>query len=113
MGLAQDKAEQALSVCTRCGDPESEHDTQPRCRYNGWRNYETWVVKLWIDNEQSTYKEAIQNVQIWADPAHGLKEWVVNMIPDLGASLAADLLNAALCEVDWQEIADAYLEEVS
>ena len=23
--------------------------------YNGWTNYETWNVKLWIDNEQSTY----------------------------------------------------------
>ena len=23
--------------------------------YNGWKNYETWNVKLWLDNEQGTY----------------------------------------------------------
>lgn len=23
--------------------------------YNGWSNYETWNVKLWIDNEEGSY----------------------------------------------------------
>ena len=23
--------------------------------YNGWTNYETWNVKLWMDNDESTY----------------------------------------------------------
>ena len=23
--------------------------------YNGWHNYETWLVKLWIDNEEGSY----------------------------------------------------------
>ena len=23
--------------------------------YNGWTNYETWAVKLWIDNDEGTY----------------------------------------------------------
>ena len=60
--------------------------------YNGWTNYETWCVKLWIDKEFVT------------DPDNGL-------IPDLGATLAADLLNAALSEVDWREIAENMLED--
>jgi len=34
------------------------------------------------------------------------------MVPDLGASLAADLLGAALSEVDWQEIVDSWLPEL-
>ena len=24
--------------------------------YNGWTNYETWAVGLWIDNEQGSYR---------------------------------------------------------
>ena len=24
--------------------------------YNGWKNYETWNVKLWIDNEEGSYR---------------------------------------------------------
>lgn len=24
-------------------------------RYQGWTNYETWAVKLWMDNEEPSY----------------------------------------------------------
>ena len=24
--------------------------------YNGWTNYETWAVKLWMDNEEGSYE---------------------------------------------------------
>lgn len=33
-------------------------------------------------------------------------------MPDLGASFAADLLGFALDQVDWREIANAWLETV-
>jgi hypothetical protein len=43
--------------------------------------------------------------------ADGLKEWVRNdLAPDLGASFAADLLGYALDQVDWFEIADAWIQ---
>lgn len=99
--------------------------------YNGWANYETWAVALWIDNEQGTHEQrrgmghtavriapVNQNVpEIWTAQqaaryayADALKEWVTDeLMPDLGASLAADLLGAALSEVDWAEIAENWL----
>jgi hypothetical protein len=95
-------------------------------KYNGWKNYETWAVSLWIDNEESTYLRARAIAQeARADPqiidgrtapgvvADCLKEWIENDSPlNNTATLYADLLNAALSEVDWYEIAEHYLNEV-
>ena len=86
--------------------------------YNGWKNYETWVVALWIDNDQSTYNYSRELAQEYRMPdgakyplADALKSWVVNdLIPDV-SGLAGDLLGAALDEVNWFEIAENYLSE--
>ena len=98
--------------------------------YNGWRNYETWAVALWIDNEQETQEQALEMARNAVDaagmaegepyppePRHiladTLKTWVSDeLLPDLGATLAADLLGAAVSEVDWREIAEHYLADL-
>ena len=82
--------------------------------YNGWKNYETWNVALWIDNEEGSYEERrnmAQCARSVGEYAQKLKEWVEEMAPDLGASMFADLLGAALSEVDWHEIAEAWYAE--
>lgn len=28
--------------------------------YNGWKNYETWNVALWIGNEEPLYRDAVR-----------------------------------------------------
>lgn len=100
---------------------------------NGWKNYETWLVGLWLDNDEATYsywqevvaecKRAVaagegnpyadspeQGVRLML--AERLKDELVDAKDDLlevnnlGASLWADLLGAALGEVDWREVAD-------
>jgi hypothetical protein len=82
--------------------------------YNGWTNYETWAVALWLDNEEGTYDvrcemaRRARNVYSYADD---LKAWVSEGAPDLGATLWADLLGAALSEVNWQEIAENWYAE--
>lgn len=99
--------------------------------YNGWHNYETWAVNLWLSNEQTSSqywsdaaREAIKQApkddrvpKIWtADEAarfnlaDQLKSELEDMAPDLGATLWADLLNAAMSEVNWAEIAAALIE---
>ena len=81
---------------------------------NGWANYETWNVKLWLDNEQGTYGEALDIARSARDVGYlsrELRVWVEEMTPNLGASMFSDLLNAALSEVDWDEIAESYWEE--
>jgi hypothetical protein len=98
--------------------------------YNGWENYETWAVALWIKNDQGSYTwsremaaDCLANVDrsdtvftpeqnARGDLAERLKEWHEEMMPDLGASLWADLLGAAFGSVDWYEIAENYLSEM-
>ena len=98
-------------------------------KYNGWKNYETWAVALWIDNEEGTHerrREMAREATEGAEPMYGLsaadiarsnysdalKEWAESdLIPELPASLASDLLGAALSEVDWYEIAGNWLGE--
>jgi hypothetical protein len=87
--------------------------------YNGWANYETWAVKLWLDNEEASYRYWAEEARSWHgrdDAARGLarqlEEEVTEAAPLEDASLYSDLLRAALSEVDWFEIAESYLGDV-
>jgi hypothetical protein len=83
--------------------------------YNGWSNYETWNVNLWLDNEPGTYdekREIVRTATSEYKAAQALKDWVEEMMPDLGATMWADLLGSALSEVDWDEIVEAEWKEL-
>ena len=110
--------------CKECGKPRG---------YQGWSNYETWAVKLWIDNEESTYRHWASAAQEAIDE-HGTRdEWkarlgsgtagrsgpseLANRLKEeIGAEapecegLFGDLMSAALGEVNWYEIAEALCE---
>ena len=79
--------------------------------YNGWTNVFTWLVMLWVNNNevlQATAREAAQ-----ADGADGL-EALINDLADNAvesACLWADLLGHALGQVNWQECAKSLLDE--
>ena len=83
--------------------------------YNGWSNYETWCVNLWLDNEPATNYDKRDIISRATEPyraAKDLEAYVAEMMPDLGASMFADLLGAALSEVDWNEIVQSEWEEL-
>ena len=82
--------------------------------YNGWTNYETWLVALHIDNDQTLYNQALnlhhknsfdysQNLELWFEE---LIEWA----DGFKNTLVADLIRSALMEVNWMEIAKHYQE---
>ena|SRR5690242_2799009 len=97
--------------------------------YQGWANYETWAVKLWIDNEEGSYNYWRDRTrEVWDDSSatqymsrsqqarytlsDALKSEHEENMPDSGG-VYGDLLGAALCEVDWREIADAMLRDMN
>lgn len=109
---------------------EQKHDER---KYNGWTNYETWTVSLWLDNEEPSYRywrgeaarqkrEASDSTRVrkgyWTDVeaarislAEQLKEAITDAAPLKESSLYSDLLLAALSEVNWLEIADHWMSE--
>lgn len=102
--------------------------------YCGWKNYETWAVSLWIGNEEASYlhwsleaRRAMRRAAKCRQVRQGVwtaEEAKVFLLADRlkkdftdGSPLAdvcsvyADLLNAALSEVDWNKIARHLLDE--
>jgi hypothetical protein len=82
--------------------------------YQGWTNYETWAVNLWLSNEEPLYRDLVDMARDADDAdelAQSIRSYVDNMAPDLGASLWSDLLTSALGEVDWDEIAKSWWED--
>ena len=90
-------------------------------KYNGWTNYETWNVKLWMDNDQGSYdywRETAQSMigvsnQREYDLACEL-EHQFNESNPLGddASTFSDLLGAALSSVNWHEISESLFDDL-
>jgi hypothetical protein len=77
-------------------------------KYNGWANYETWAVNLWLTNDEDTagmLSELAQGTGDLWQKAEELQGWVQDDNPvDYKAGLYSDLLNASLGRVDWREI---------
>ncbi len=92
--------------------------------YNGWYNYETWLLKLWQDNdqgEQEYWQEAAEQcvkTDGKEDAVHPLADMMrehyeAQAVEAIGTTgLFCDMITAALHEVNWREIAQHYVDEV-
>ena len=81
--------------------------------YNGWSNYETWVVNLWLTNDQRYYEELCGIVSSEDDlynKAEALEDWLRFEYDGEYASVWADLANHSLGRVNWCEIIENNLE---
>lgn len=93
--------------------------------YNGYTNYETWAVVLWMDNEADPYQyrcQLTERAQLLARSdtrsaatilADMLQDWISgnNPLTHQASSVYSDLLTRSLSQVNWLEIAHSFLSE--
>lgn len=90
--------------------------------YNGWTNYETWVVNLWLTNDSGsderlremardclTHLDGDMDDATW-ELAKRIEEDHDEFMPET-TGVYADLLGHALRCVDWREIARHVIDE--
>lgn len=97
-------------------------------KYNGWTNYETWCVNLWLSNDQGSQEYACERAQealqsaiddntsdAKAEAASTLADELEQMHDENkpeASGVYADLLGAALGAVNWREIAEHYVDDI-
>jgi len=75
--------------------------------YNGWKNYETWNANLWLGETGETFDN-------WS--WYAIKEYFHERFVYENRFLAEvgplqDMIDAALSEIDWYEVAESYNTE--
>ena len=93
-------------------EPMSDNDTT----YNGWANFATWNVNLWIQNDEGLYGHALDLMRAWRDDAYGelegfdgacAREIARELFP---TGKTPDDVEISDPHIAWSEIADALLE---
>jgi len=83
-------------------------------QYNGWTNYPTWNVHLWLSNEEGLYyqsREIVLEAENERDACEALREFVEQISIPMGASMTVDIYSWALSVVNWREIVTELREE--
>ena len=86
-----------------CVEEVSVPDNKDEQGFNGWRNWETWNVALWINNDRGLYSIA-QNFKYEDDPYMEFKKWMlVEDRPAYEKQLCYQTPDGALY---WDEVVD-------
>lgn len=77
--------------------------------YNGWTNWSTWNIALWVDNEEWMYKSKIDVFKRLDVTAKTVKEFCIELFPNGTPDMEAKDLK----DIDWDEIAENWQEEMA
>ena len=75
--------------------------------YNGWRNYNTWLVNLWF----SEYFDSLTEDGCLTDIRSLVEEDIDAIIGSSRSGFLGDVVDSFMNDVDWQEIESNYNSE--
>lgn len=91
-------------------------------RYNGWSNYETWLCNMWFNDFDFTdmmdmFGNCKDNCDVLDIIQNYIKEHVEEYVeyslsPGDQHGFMHDMLNAAVSEIDFRDIAEHYVDDV-
>ena len=73
--------------------------------YNGYANYHTWNVSLWIANDETIYRHARANKNL------GYRKWARRFIDEFGEYITGDGISWLSDDIDTDEM-DLVLAEL-
>jgi hypothetical protein len=81
--------------------------------YNGWTNWATWNVNLWIDNEEGTYRAKQQFLRRASTiNAYTVAEFCRDVLTAFyGREHTPDMEPRDMANVDWEQIAEHFIVE--
>lgn len=85
--------------------------------YYGMKNRQTYDVSLWLDTDYGTYCTCRQLAVLSEGNKVMLADLIEQLVHDMmpeemqKCNMFSDLLQHALSEVDWIEVANRYLEQ--
>ena len=77
--------------------------------YNGWTNSETWLVNLWMANNERYYNQLcaiVSSGDSLNDRAKTLADWLRSQYDGEYSSIWADYIGQSLTRVNWCEIVE-------
>ena len=96
--------------------------SNPNNKYNGWTNYETWLCNMWFDNFEFTEMlDMFDGCEDKGDITNIIEDYIKSYVEEfVEYSLAPgdthgfvhDMLNSAISEIDFRDIAEHYVDDV-
>lgn len=82
--------------------------------YNGWKNWETWQINLWLDNEEPLYREKMGFLRHETLTEESVRAYCEQVFPNGTPDMQGDAKESVaeqMAKVDWTEIYESFASE--